>query len=549
MPALTSLTTMPDEPGAEFAGPRHTGDNEELSCYSQMHSTHAEVLRPADVDELEEMFADARAAGRRMTLRAGGNAFDAQSLGADVVISLEHLDAIGEVFDDDDDECVTVGSGARWGDILEKVAPLGLVPAIMVTTENATAGGTLSGNCLSRFSPTFGKEGGWVKRFKLLTVTGERIECTPPADDQEPETWTLAQRAYMSAIGGLGYIGAVYEITYKLVRAYDPGVEGVGEIAVKTTLTKHKTYEHLADALVKEAHRMCHREIPAGITLAEHSENQAIYSALVRRTSGKQSALVFCSTYTTDPKRKSLPIHQPKSAFRFISEMLLRTPLDWILTLFAYHVLFRPRTTYIDELRGFTFFMDGNSRVKAWGKRHGMRMPTVQQTFVVPFDPDARFDSEEEAEMAGCNKLAAWLDESHELLRAHKVRPAFSDVLFVRDTKRFGLSSNAGMAGFAVSYAFETSNEKTLARVAEAFAALADKLTEERFDGRVYLVKNVYASQATLRAMYGDNAIGLLKLKRRLDPDCLLANDFFDRAFGDLSTETYAGAFGVDTSI
>ena len=61
-------------------------------------------------------------------------------------------------------------------------------------------------------------------------------------------------------------------------------------------------------------------------------------------------------------------------------------------------------------------------------------------------------------------------------------------------------------------------------------------------------MKNVYASQATLRAMYGDSAIGLLKLKRRLDPDRLLANDFFERNFGELAAEVYAGSYGEDTS-
>jgi decaprenylphospho-beta-D-ribofuranose 2-oxidase len=548
MEALDSLT-MPDDRAAEAPAPSFNGSEEELGCYSQMHSTRAEVLRPADVDELAQMFAGARAASRRMTLRAGGNAFDAQSLGSDIVISLELLDAIGEVFDDDsDDECITVGAGARWGDILAKVEPLGLVPAVMVTTEKATAGGTLSGNCLSRFSPTFGKEGGWVKHFRLLTVGGERILCTPPADDKAQATWTLAERAYMSAIGGLGYIGAVYEITYKLVRAYYPDAGRARSIAVKSTLTKHKTYEHLAESLVRQAHEMCSNDVPEGTTLAEYEANQAIYSGLIRRFSGKQSAIVFSSTYTTDPERKPLAIHQPMSALRFISEMLLRTRLDWLLALFAFHFLFRQKKTYIDDLRGFTFFMDGNSRVKEWGKAHGVKMPTVQQTFVVPFDPDANFATGEEAKAARCERLATWLDESHQLLREHKVRPSFSDVLFIRDTKPFGLSSNAGMAGFAVSYAFETSNEKALDRIAQAFAALAEKLTDERFGGRVYLVKNVYASQETLRSMYGENAIGLLKLKRRLDPDCLLANEFFERNFGDLAAQTYAGAFGEDTS-
>ena len=524
-------------------GPNH---EEQLVCYSQMHSTVAEVRRPADAGELALIFAEARAGGRRITMRAGGNAFDSQSLGSDLVISLERLDAIGDVFDDNGDDCITVGAGATWGNILAKVEPLGLVPAIMVTTEKATAGGTLSGNCLSRFSPTLGKEGGWVKRFELLTVGGERLACTPPGDDGRPETWTLAERAFMSAIGGLGYVGAVVEITYKLVRACDPSPGAT--LAVRTTLTKHKTYEHLAERLVREAHRMCDSEIPTGTSLAEHDETQAIYSGLIRRLSGKQSALVMTSTYTTDPERRPMAIHQPASRARFISELLLRTPIDWLLSLFGYHVLNREGKVYIDDLRGFTFFMDGNARCKAWGKRHGLKMPTVQQTFVVPFDPDEKFDSAAAAEAASCVKLAAWLDESYALLRAQKVRPTFSDVLFVRDAKPFALSSNAGKAGFAVSHAFETNSSRKLARIERAFAMLAERLADERFDGRVYLVKNVYASQAVLRAMYGERAIGFLKLKRRLDPDRLLANEFFERTFGDLADEVYAGAHGDDSA-
>ena len=177
----TKLLALPDPS-------RHAGGFEELGCYSQMHSTLAEVLTPSDVAELAQIVAEARDGGRRITLRAGGNAFDSQSLGSDVVISLKRLDAIGDVFHDDGDACITVGAGARWGDILDTVSPLGLVPAIMVTTENATAGGTLSGNCLSRFSPTFGKEGGWVKRFELLTVGRRRASpARRPPTTQRPD--------------------------------------------------------------------------------------------------------------------------------------------------------------------------------------------------------------------------------------------------------------------------------------------------------------------------------------------------------------------------
>ena len=43
-----------------------------------------------------QIVAEARADDRHITLRAGENAFDAQSLGSDMVISLKHLNAIGD---------------------------------------------------------------------------------------------------------------------------------------------------------------------------------------------------------------------------------------------------------------------------------------------------------------------------------------------------------------------------------------------------------------------------------------------------------------------
>ena len=42
---------------------------------------------------------------------------------------------------------MTVGPGATWGAIFALLEPLGFVPYVTVTTEHATAGGTLSGDC------------------------------------------------------------------------------------------------------------------------------------------------------------------------------------------------------------------------------------------------------------------------------------------------------------------------------------------------------------------------------------------------------------------
>ena len=94
-----------------------------------------------------------------------------------------------------------------------------------------------------------------------------------------------------------------------------------------------------------------------------------------------------------------------------------------------------------------------------------------------------------------------------------------------------------------MSYAFETSATAGGSPASSRRSPCSRTSSRsERYDGRVYLVKNVYASQETLRAMYGEHAIGAPEVKRELDPDRLLVNDFLERTFGELADEVYAGA-------
>ena len=105
------------------------------------------------------------------------------------------------------------------------------------------------------------------------------------------------------------------------------------------------------------------------------------------------------------------------------------------------------------------------------------------------------------------------------------------DALFLPADDTFALSASYDMAGFAVSYAFETSNERTLERARVAFEDLSDDLWNQ-FGGCVHLVKNVCARRETLWAMYGKHADEFFDLKRELDPDRVLDNEFLERNFG-----------------
>ena len=497
--------------------------DEELGCYSGLYSTRAQVLTPGDLGELRRVLASAREAGRRVTLRAGAHSFDGQSLGDDLVISMTGFDAI-EVLEG---MKVRVGPGASWGAILAELKPRGLVPAVTVTTEHATAGGTLSGDCLSRFSPAYGKEGKWIESFDLLTTEGELLHCTAPEESAPPSTWTREQRAFSGTIGGLGYLGAVVAITYRLLSAGSKD----GQLAVRTIVRKFDTFKDLAADLVPTARRM-HLE---DSDPRDPEKLDAIWSALDTRGDGTQSALFFTSTFTTTSDRRRMALHRPRLLLRVVVEWLMRVPLlsKWLWR-FYFRFLFRDGEEYVDDLEGFTFFMDGNARAKRIGKRLGFKMQNAQQTFVVPSDPGAAGGWDQAKD-----DLVEWLEYAHRFLLERGLTPTLNDVLFLPKDLPFPLSASADLPGFAVSYAFETSNSATLERVKEAFVELSDALGE-RFQGRVHLVKNVFARKEILESMYGDHAVEFFRLKRELDPAGILRDEFLERTFGDLLEREYA---------
>jgi decaprenylphospho-beta-D-ribofuranose 2-oxidase len=254
----------------------------------------------------------------------------------------------------------------------------------------------------------------------------------------------------------------------------------------------------------------------------------AIWSALDTRGDGTQSALFFTSTYTTTPNRRRMPLHRPRLLIRIAVEWVMRVSfLSKLLWRIYFGFMFRDREEYIDDLEGFAFFMDGNARAKRIGKRLGFSMRNVQQTFIVPGP------REEGGWDRAKDDLVEWLEFAHGFLLERNLTPTLNDVLFLPKDLPFLLSASADLPGFAVSYAFETSNRRTLERAEAAFSELADVLWE-KFNGRVHLVKNVFVKQSTLAKMYGKHADEFVQLKCELDPKDLLQNDFLERTFGDL---------------
>ena len=195
------------------------------------------VVRPRNQHELSAFLSDVVRGRRNVAFRGGGRSFDTQSLNTAYVISLDAFSGIREL--NVQQRWIKVGATTAWGCILKCAAEHSLVPYVTVTSSRATAGGTLSADCLSRFSPSCGVKA-HVRSFEFMTLQGVPLSCSRQQNAE----------LFKAVISGLGCLGVVYEITYDLIQLDIPP----GEIAVRTRFTPIKGLKGLADALVDEVH-------------------------------------------------------------------------------------------------------------------------------------------------------------------------------------------------------------------------------------------------------------------------------------------------------
>lgn len=169
------------------------------------------VASPVDVDDLRVLISAARDAGAVIAVQPSGHGAGSDLSGA-VLVRTAAFDGLAV---DLDAGIVRVGSGVRWGAVVQALegtgwaAPAGTSPVVSV------AGYTLGGGH-SWFSRTAGLGSDALRAAWILRVDGthERVD-----DDSDPETmWALR--------GAGGIAGIVTDLEIDLVRA--PAIWGAG---------------------------------------------------------------------------------------------------------------------------------------------------------------------------------------------------------------------------------------------------------------------------------------------------------------------------------
>lgn len=473
------------------------GTSQLLTSYAG-HVSRALVYQPTNAQQLQQILQRAQATNRRVTFRAAGLSFDGQGLGDDLVVSLERFDHI-EL--DAIDAAVTVGAGAKWKKVLARTAQHGLLPHILVTAGDATAGGTLSSHSISRFTPTLGREGRFVSRLRLMLPDGSIATCSRQQNSE----------LFSATIGGLGYFGAILDVTYQLFRA----PVSAPEIAVETVFEKLTNVDELVTRLVPGA--------PASPTDDTWSQGRAICAVLYLR--GGRRSLLATSRYVERRAIVAPPsvFHSPRSLGHLSLQLMAQVgPLRDVGYRATFGPGFREPQRFLDELHGYTFFQDGNAACRRLGRRIKLGMGIRQQTYFLPCDP---------RDLASATRgLEQFLDRAEQLISGQRLLPALIDVLYVPPDQEFLLSSSRALPSLAITFTFERLTSARLDAEERVCRELCSVCASQ--GGRVHLVKQVFADPGVVREMYADVLQDAATLRARIGARGVLRNEFLLRTLG-----------------
>jgi decaprenylphospho-beta-D-ribofuranose 2-oxidase len=495
------------------------GQPRELWSYNEMQRATPKLYRPANAAALTERLKALRA-GQRVTFRGGGQSLDAQSLNRDTVIVLDApaFSYIGEPQQDAEGYFITTGAGARWWDIVEKIGKLGLFPPSMATAADATVGGTLSADCVSRMSAIWGKEGEQIRSFKLMLVDGTVKECR--RHDPDPDLHEL----FEAVIGGFGYLGAVTEVTFDLVPIRSkPNVAGEYP-KVFTRSTRHPAIVDW-DATLRGLHSRVADELRRCATGGRpNASSPPFWSALsiACYLAGEGMTANLLEQRFVEPTAKGKPT--PGDIYKREPKITV-TAAKWsavapTIVELASDIGF-PSGEFVDDLFGWAFFF-GNwaTRAKLEAHESGDRLNFTQHTFAIPALVDGKPDT---------RPARRFLERVESRLHRADVRPPSIDCLYVPGD-RFLMSASRDLEAYLINISLAAKDRDDYRpEVRSMLCGLARDC--RMLGGRVHLVKSVVADAEDLRAMYGEAAAKLKALKQKYDPNNLLRNDFFDRVF------------------
>ena len=188
----------------------------------------AYVFRPSTITQLREVFALAKTAGRKITLRGAGRSYGDASLGREnVVIDLTRMNRI--LAWDPDSGIITCEPGVTIKQLWEYTIEDGWWPPVVPGTMFPTLGGVLAMNIHGKNNFKASTIGEHVLAFDFLAASGEEIHVDRERDAD----------LFHAIIGSFGMLGCFTSITLKLKKVYS----GDLDVKVFTANNLHELFQ------------------------------------------------------------------------------------------------------------------------------------------------------------------------------------------------------------------------------------------------------------------------------------------------------------------
>lgn len=455
--------------------------------YGNYYQSTAEVFYPTSIEELQEIIQFAKDNNRKMTLAGSFHSLDNQNSGSDMVISLMKINFISF---NKEDHTIEVGPGANWGNILKIAYANNCVPYIVITGSKPTAGGTLSANTNSQFSPSCGKEGKYCIEFDLLTPKGELLNCSR----------TKNAEIFYGVIGGMGILGFITRIKYQLFNVGSPYkidyniklYNDVDDIEARFDVRESKEYNSVDDLKSQgslfyfdgEKPKICilNRQYVPIEKKQKHNKWYFYYASL--------------SFFLVRFFPKIVNRHMVKDESTPVKKKSMLKKMDNV-----YFGTFYADSDYIWQ--------------KYFGKIlsfFGYKPKIYENTYFIP--------------LVG-NNVTIFNKKICELLLKYKLQFGMYDIMYIPKDEPFVLSASKNIDGFNIAIAFF---DRVPVEPLMAFYKELNKLCFE-MNGRLTLVKNLFIETDMLEKMYEDEIKELVELKRITDPDNLIVSNFFKEKF------------------
>ena len=201
-------------PAPRDAAPPPRSSFEYVEGWGMAVGSHARVFRPTRVEDIEAVFAAARADGVPLALRGTGNSYgDASCNAAGHVLDVSRLNRILNF--DTETGIATCEPGVTIEQLWKHIVPLGFWPKVVSGTAFPTLAGAAAMNIHGKNNFKVGTLGDQILEFDLVLPSGEVRTCSRERDAD----------LFHAAIGGFGMLGCFRRIVLGTHRVHSGELE------------------------------------------------------------------------------------------------------------------------------------------------------------------------------------------------------------------------------------------------------------------------------------------------------------------------------------